>query len=194
MKTRSTLIHRIILLIFFSLFTGCLSQIPPPEIAGPVETTGLVVVDVKINLHDPNNQKAKATMIGAVLVSVPDPSKRIKGKKVSGYILFSDLPPGIYRLHEIKATWVRGQLISREYYSLTELRDEVTVPVSAGQPTYLGRVIIDESRTTNEGTVKYAMKRNPQYEVNALHELAFRYEGSLWAERMKERVKALTGQ
>ena len=184
----------IIPLLFFSFFTGCLSQIPPPEISGRVDTTGLVVVDARINLIDPANEHAKATMTDAVLVPLTDLSGRIKGKKVSGYILFSELPPGIYRLHEIKATWVRGQLISREYYSLDELKDEVTVAVSTGKPAYLGRVVIDDSRTTNEGTVKYSLERDPQHEVNALYELAFRYEGSFWGERMNERVKALTGR
>lgn len=166
------------------LVSACttLARMSAPSLEGSPETTGVVVVQADVTVHDMLfGLKSGAAPVGGVIASVDGTKHVVHGKSTSDLVVFSNLPPGRWQLVMIEADWQSGNATWRKEFGVPiENIDAFTFDVRAGEPVYLGAKIEEDPRS-DAHRLRFDRHDEPAAERKAWQWLDEVYEKSAWA-------------
>ncbi|MEK6726572.1 MAG: hypothetical protein AABY54_08515 [Deltaproteobacteria bacterium] len=168
-----------------------IDKINAPTLEGAPATSALVVVNCEAVMHGMLGLKTPQQVTGGTLRDA-DGFNPIRGRTVSGLIIFSNVPPGRYYLAKIETTWQAGNTTWQHTYEVPpEKIPSLTVSTTLGEPTFLGVVTVEEIRKPSERGVTFRHNPSKDAELGAWRKFLQLYEGSVWENMIKKRIAEL---
>ena len=153
-----------------------------PALEGTPATSALVVVRVEATNRGINDSKSLQVVVGGTLQRIDD-ATRIEGRAAAGYIVFSGVAPGEYRLINVLTIWNNGTYVINHRYPVPlDSSRAYDLTLRSGEPCYLGVVAIEDVTTLSERGVYFDLKDVANGEMRAWSWFAGIYAASPWAE------------
>lgn len=209
---RSSLLSSVLIAIVVAV-GGCAGtdRRSAPPLDGAQGNSALVVVEfegtVRVGLGIARNRKVD----GGMLLSA-DGFARVEGRAVSNLIVFSDVPPGEYRLARIDTTFQPveqvcsgqpmvcrpGVIYSRRFEIPADRLREYAVIASLGVPKFLGAIAVEERyvpenlvTSISSRAVNVALSRSKEAEARVWTRFAQIFDGHPWAAEARKRIAEL---
>jgi len=146
-----------------------------PPLAGAPATSALALVHVEASLRGMRDSVSLQVVTGATL-------ERIDAKAAAGYVVFSDLPPGPYRLTTLYTTWNNLTYVVEHLYTLPQDSTRVyDVELRAGEPCFIGAISIEDVQTSGQRGLNVQLRDRAKAEALAWPWFARVYASSPWA-------------
>lgn len=187
-----------ILPVSLVLLSGCagFAKATAPALEGAPAATGIVVVEPDITFYantigTPYGER----LIGGAIVRADDAKQIVSGRPTSGLVVFSNLPPGRWRLSLIEGQLPQGIMLRpedtfwrRHYEFSPESADAFTFEVRAGEAVYAGVGIVDDDRADSRG-VRFKRLHDPAAEARAWTWMQELYQQSAWAPVFRSKLE-----
>ncbi len=175
------------LLVMLAAASGCSSS--PTVLTGDPTQTGLLIIDAYVK---------KSMLIGSArsrvtegLVVREGSYETKKGYEAAGYVVFSGLPPGRYRVSRVRgrsSIWTNWETWE---YVITNPDPDLTITVPAGDVAYLGHLEVWDRAGFDGVGYDFRLLPAPKREKRALEKLLKEYRDSPWADTIRRKLNSL---
>src|SRR5258706_4020659 len=157
-----------------------MDRLNAPPLAGTPATSALALVRVDASLRGFRDTTSLQGVTGGTLERIDD-GRRFDGKAVAGYVVFSDLPPGPYRLTTLTTTWNNLTYVVDHLYTLPQDATRVyDVELRAGEACFIGAIAIEDVQTPGQRGINVELRDRAKAEGLAWPWFARVYASSPW--------------
>ncbi|HEX9395944.1 MAG TPA: hypothetical protein VF943_04305 [Burkholderiales bacterium] len=153
-----------------------------PPLAGAPATSALVLVRVDASVRGFNDSRSLQVVTGGTLERIDD-GRRFEGTAVAGYLVFSGLEPGPYRLTTVRTTWNNLTYVVPHLYTVPlDSARAYDLSLRTGEPCFLGVVAVEDVTTPSERGIYFELKDIANAEMKAWTWFIGIYPGSPWVD------------
>ena len=166
-----------------ALLCSCttIDRLNAPTLAGAPASSALVLVRVEATMFDVRGETTRQTVVGGTLQSIGD-GALFHSTGAAGYVVFSDLPPGAYRLWLLRTTWLDGPTATERLYTVPQDSSRAyDLELRVGEPCFLGVVAVHHVQTLSVRSIEFELRDRAKAEPEAWKWFARVYASSPWA-------------
>lgn len=185
------------LLLLAALLVACAPMQTRHE---PVPVTGggaggLLVLNVSARVQGSDfGSPSLDHVTDGVLLPVRSGRQARRGQGTGDILIFSDLPPGRYRLALVNASRRHGAAVVQDAFLVPSgMAKRLTFRVAPGAVVYGGSVHIERGHGGSAEHVVFRVTQNKKAELRTWNRLLRRYGDSRWGAAIRERVAELKG-